>query len=110
MIDVMIDTKAGTIVTRTSIEAHGVKVPAGFICDGASVPTAVKPIFNNGIRYLRAAIIHDYCYRTGKIPRNFADAIFKKILREDGVTPFKAHLMWLGVRSFGWQFYNKHKS
>jgi hypothetical protein len=107
MIDVMIDTKEGIIVTRSAIRAHGIRVPSGFMCDGASVPAIAKPIFNNGVRYLRAAIIHDYCYRTGKVPRIEADAVFKKVLREDGVTPLKAYLMWLGVRSFGWQFYKK---
>ena len=108
MIDVKIDTKKGAIVTHDELVVKDITIPAGFVCDGASVPAIAMPIFNNGIRYLRAAILHDFCYRTGIVPRKQADDLFKEVLREDGVTKFKSYMMWLGVRAGGGKFYNSN--
>jgi hypothetical protein len=76
-------TKAGVIIT----------VPKGFITDFASW------IKQTG-RYIEAAVIHDYLYRT-QAGRKYADKIFKEVMTRGGCTRFRINLMYYGVRLFG---------
>lgn len=83
-----------------------VRVPEGFLTDGATVPRAfwgfVPPTGKHG----QAAILHDYLceYLTisvngvdTKISRKDADVIFKEALILLGVSKFKASLMYSAV-------------
>ena len=79
--------------------------PAGFECDGASVPrflwSSVSPKIDN--RTLAGSIAHDYIYRTR--PENWtkeaADSMFYDIIREDGLSWWKAQKAYWGVKLFG---------
>lgn len=80
-----------------------IKVPKGFTCDGASIPKFLWKIFGHPLEgdIVRAAVLHDYLYRTKRTSRKNADWLFFTIMREDGVGFIKRSLMWLAVRLFG---------
>lgn len=69
--------------------------------------------------YLPAAWLHDYLYRTGKVPRKLADELFYVSLREiarmeDNVLARLlgaaiAYSNYYGVRAFGWLHYKDKK-
>lgn len=85
-------------------------VPAGFQCDGASVPrflwSTVSPQIDH--RTLRGAVAHDYLYRN-ELPgwtRKEADELFYELIRADGLSWWKSQKVYWGVRLFGgsaWQ-------
>ncbi len=83
-----------------------IKVPSGFRTDLASVPRPMWSILPPFGKHSRAAIIHDYLYRTnglaGKLTRAQCDRIFYQIMRHNRVAIHRAWLMWLGVRIGGW--------
>ena len=86
-------------------------VPAGFKSDGCSVPRAFWGIVCPNIdpRTIRAAIVHDYLYRS-TIPgwtRLEADELFYDFMVEDGFPKFKAGMAYYGVRWFGWASFNE---
>ena len=91
-------------------------VPAGFRSDGASVPRFFwRLVFPPGDALaLRAAILHDWIYRTHPAgwDRAKADALFRDVLIADGVPKWRARLAWLGVRIGGgaaWKEGGKHE-
>lgn len=114
-----------------------IKIPAGFVSDGASVPRCLWTI--TGItpdgQIRAAALVHDFIYKyAGDLPdgsyqkldsskssnlkwvdldniwtRKNADRIFCRIMRECGVSKFKRRMAYRGVRMFGWMFFKKRK-
>lgn len=82
----------------------GVLVPAGFVCDLASVPRWAWAITYPQAHpdTAAAAVVHDWLYRTRAVDRRTADRIFLEILLANGATPWKAHLMHWAVRIWGW--------
>ena len=90
-------------VVLLNIDTIGVvvKVPADFDTDLASVPRILWSWMPPTGRYLRAAIVHDYLYRTATMPRKQADKVFHALMRRFGVGPVRARLMYWGVRIGG---------
>jgi hypothetical protein len=84
-----------------------IKVPAGFVTDYASIPWLLTPIFHPRGRYNRAAVVHDYLYKTGAVSRAVADAIFLEAMQILGVGFCRRYLMYWAVRRFGWIHYKK---
>lgn len=84
-------------------------IPANFETDLASIPRIAWPIMAPAHSSLmRAAIVHDWFYRmTCDFNRLQTDLIFYHMLRNDGVSRFKASLMYYAVRLFGWHYYNE---
>lgn len=80
-------------------------VPKGFECDGASVPrffwSSVSPQIDP--RTLAGAIGHDFLYRMHPAgwTRAEADDFFYDLIREDGLSWWKAQKAYWGVRLFG---------
>ena len=82
-------------------------VPAGFHTDFASTPRFLwwwLPPFG---RYLQAAVLHDYLYSSKPIPRKDADRIFFRVMVEARTRVWRAGLMYLAVRWFGWKAWSK---
>jgi hypothetical protein len=80
-----------------------VTVPAGFVCDLASVPHWLASIAPSWNQTAGAGIIHDFAYRRGIFSRREADAVFYEALRAQPATGrFRAWCMWSAVRAFGW--------
>jgi len=86
---------------RTGREHIRYIVPAGFVTDFASVPRILWPILPPYGRYGKAAVLHDYLYRSGIVERYEADLIFKEAMEVLGVAKWKMTLLYWGVRFFG---------
>lgn len=76
-------------------------VPAGFVTDFASVPRVPLVYWLMNDRGQRAAVIHDFLCRTGVVPRPVADRIFRDALVVEGVSKWRAALMYAAVRVGG---------
>lgn len=70
----------------------------GFSTDFASVPRALVWLFPRYGAYSRAAILHDYLWRTNVVPRRDADGLFRRAMRELGVPFPRRWAMWGAVR------------
>lgn len=84
-------------------------IPEGFHTDLASIPKIAWPVIAPAHSSLiRPAIVHDWFYRkTCDFNRYQTDIIFYHMLRNDGVSKFKASAMYYAVRWFGWRYYNE---
>ena len=90
-------------------------VPTGFTTDYASIPEFVpRFILDQDDAYIReAAVIHDYLYSTlsgNQLSRYMADVILYEGMITLGAPRWKAELVYLAVRTFGWLFYKKDKA
>jgi len=85
-----------------------VTVPAGHRTDFCSVPRLPFIYAMVGDIGEPAGTVHDYLYSSGELPRESADRVFYLALRDCGVGPTKAGLMYKAVRVFGthaWNYY-----
>jgi hypothetical protein len=80
-------------------------VPEGFETDFASVPRFFWRLFPPTGKYGKAAVVHDFLYRTGKLTRRECDAVFYNAMKSLGVRFFTRWSMWGAVRLFGWAAY-----
>lgn len=80
-------------------------VPAGFECDGTSVPRFLWSVVSPQIHpeTLRAAIAHDYLYRHAPSgwTRKEADELFYDFCRADGLSWAKSQYAYWALRIFG---------
>ena len=83
-----------------------IMVPAEFITDFASVPRPFWPLLPPTGRWGKAAVLHDYLYRTGKASRVVADALFLEAMTALGMASWRRWAMYLAVRLFGARVYN----
>ena len=103
-----LDLRAGKpgqwVLLRPLIWNDGVKivVPAGFSTDLASIPRVLRWLLQQNGASRRSAVLHDFLYRSHRMTRGSADALFKKALQSDGVNPVGVWLYWAGVRVGGW--------
>ncbi len=88
-----------------------IRVPIGFITDGASIPKIAWSLIGSpwSGRYSRAAVIHDYGYSSQTITRKEVDTIFLDGMKILGVSWWKRKTMWFFVRSFAWKPWNNYK-
>ena len=84
-------------------------VPLGFETDFASVPRLPFAYSFFGGLAKKASVIHDFLYRTGKVSRQTADAVFLEAMEASDLNWFRRRSMWAGVRLFGWTAYRKGK-
>lgn len=86
-------------------------IDEGFQTDGASIPrfawiTTGTPF---APEHIRAAVIHDYLYQTGKTDRKTADQVFQAFLLTDGVSGYQAWKMFWALRLFGWIAWRRYR-
>lgn len=75
-----------------------VRVPPGFTSDLATIPAALRPMFNPAdARYARAAIIHDYLLSLPDFSPMTAAVAFRDALVAAGVATWRIHLMAAAV-------------
>lgn len=91
---------------RTSLGGQryfAIVVPAGFVTDFASIPRAFWRVLPPTGRYGKAAVVHDYLYRTPEIQvtRAEADKVFLDAMADLGVGTVTRRTMWAAVRTFG---------
>ena len=79
------------------------RMPRGFRSDGMSIPRFFWRFISPRIdgKTVAPAIIHDWLYTSHVVTRAEADAWLREAVRVNGMPPFKAWLVWLGVRIFG---------
>jgi len=84
-------------------------VPCGFITDLSSIPVGLRWFFPHGGAKAFSSVFHDWFYRNTIGTRKDADRFFRKLMLINGVTKWKAQLMYLGVRGGGWMSWAKSK-
>lgn len=84
----------------------GIEIAKGFVWDGPSIPKYLRWLVRPTKLQSEASLVHDFLYASGNgVKRVVADKIFRYKLLEDSVKPVKAWAMWIGVRAFGWMFF-----
>lgn len=122
-----------TVLNGISVKSV-IKVPEGFVYDGASIPRFLWSIFglSKDGPHRAAALIHDWIYTfDGDLPdgsvcrifldenmnlkeldtidiwrRKDADKLFLKMLKETNLSRFQIYAMYYAVRLFGWSKWN----
>jgi len=74
-------------------------VPAGFVTDFASVPRLVTWLLPRYGAYTRAAILHDHLWERDDVTKADADGLFRRAMRELGVSAPRRWMMWAAVRT-----------
>lgn len=101
------DVLTSVLVYESDVLGRDVVVPSGFVTDYASVPRlpVVFELFGGDIGDEPAAVVHDFLYSQGIVPRAKCDAVFREALRACGVSAWRAWAMWAGVRAGGASHY-----
>lgn len=86
-------------------QADTIAVPAGFETDFASIPRVLWSIAPPMGQWGLAAVVHDFCYRTGLLERKEADRVFLEAMADLGVRWITRWAMYLAVRAAGWTAY-----
>ena len=76
-------------------------VPEGFVTDFASVPRAPLTYWLFGGIGDEAAVVHDFLYEKGLVPRELADQVYGEALTACGVPSWRRVAMVAAVRVFG---------
>lgn len=92
---------------QSNVLANVVTVPAGFVTDFATVPRLPVVYLAFDGYGDRAAVVHDFLYRQGEISRETCDKVFYEALLADGVSKWRASLMYAAVRVFGKKFFRR---
>lgn len=95
IVPLVYQTHAGDVIT----------VPAGFETDFASIPRALWSLFPPAGPWGPAAVIHDFLYRTGLVPRAECDRLFREASEDLGVPAWIRWTMWTTLRAAGGQAY-----
>lgn len=82
-------------------------VPADYISDLDSIPRIPFAYVLLKNRCPRAAVLHDYLYSTGELPRKVCDDIFLCAMIEEGLGFAARQAIYMGVRIGGASHYNK---
>ena len=80
-----------------------IKIPEGFIWDGASLPRAVWSIIGSPFvgKYQKASLIHDYmCNNKSEYTLKYANKVFYTTMIAYGVNKSKAKIMTTCVNLF----------
>lgn len=88
----------------------GRTVPAGFRCDMASVPRWAWPVIPPTGLHGGAAVLHDFLYSTGLVPKVEADAYFFEAMRSLGVPRWRRVVMYLAVVIGGGEAWAAHRA
>lgn len=89
------------LVFESEVLGRKVRVPPGFKTDFASVPRLPLTYLLFGGVGDAAAVVHDYLYTMGNVPRKLCDEVFVEALKASDVAAWRRGPMWLGVRLFG---------
>lgn len=91
-----------TIVNHTILK--------GFKTDGASIPRAFWWLIGSPFtgKYVEAALLHDALYASEFYDRELCDFIFLSEMQNQGVSWWRADLMYWAVRIGGYFVWKKH--
>lgn len=83
-----------------------IEVPKGFETDGATVPILLRAFIRPWGRHGKAAVLHDWLYRSG-VPRDFADKVLLEAMNVLDVPEHRKWAIYWAVRMFGWIPYRR---
>lgn len=89
------------LVYLSGVAKRQITVPEGFETDFASVPRLPVAYWLTGGTANSAAIMHDYLYATGELPRKLADQVLLEAMEVTGVPWWRRQAMYWAVRLFG---------
>ncbi|WP_027798222.1 DUF1353 domain-containing protein [Paraburkholderia dilworthii] len=90
------------LIYRSDVADKTLTVPMGFETDFASVPRTPVAFLLTADSAHEASALHDWLYSEHAVPRDIADAVLREASLVTGVPPWRAALMYWGVRAFGW--------
>ena len=93
------------LIYESDVANRIITVPAEFETDLASVPRLPLVYWLCGGRANKPAVVHDFLYSKGIVPREIADAVFLEAMGVVGVPTVYRRLMWAGVRVGGASHY-----
>lgn len=76
-------------------------VPAGYVTDRFSLPGLIKGFQPTQEKWLMPALVHDWLYDVGLIPRSKADSIFSQAMKASGTKWWHRYGAFAGVRFGG---------
>ena len=103
------------LVVETSLGEF--TVPAGFTTDFVSVPKHLRSVVGQVGRAVKPAVFHDYCYvyaptlpgTNERMSKLQAEDLFKELMTETGVSPWKRWLIHRAVLWFGHSAWNANR-
>jgi len=99
----------------TAVWADGaLRVPAGYVCDLATIPALARVFFAPHGAMTRAAVFHDALYTDDAVggshwSRKDADDFFLRLMATTGVGWLARNLAWAAVRVGGWAMWRDGK-
>jgi hypothetical protein len=93
-------------------------VPAGFECDGESIPALLHSVVPPFGVSRRGAVVHDYLYTHAAyrspqflvpIDRKTADLVYKELLIAAKLQTWRAWNRYFQLRLYGWIAWNNHR-
>jgi hypothetical protein len=97
---------------RFSIDNKVYNVPAGFITNFGSIPSVMRPVFNQMGKSLRAFAVHDWIYSQSVDVlehQRDCDKVLYDLSRADGESWVKAKMINKGLLLGGWTHFKKIK-
>ena len=82
-------------------------VPVGFETDLASVPSVLSGVFHPEGAWAKAAVVHDFLYKTAMVERLMADLIFWEAMQVLNVSRPIRLGFFFAVRLFGHRAYQR---
>lgn len=89
---------------EVQVDSWFITVPTGFQTDESSVPRIPLAYWIMGGTGDRAGVVHDWLYSLAcplRKGRAWADRVYKAALRAQGVSAWRAQIMYAGVRLGG---------
>lgn len=86
---------------RETVFIQGIRVPKGYVTNGASIPKVLRNLISPTGSLFRAAVMHDYLYSTKCFSRKKSDGKFRKAIEATTGNWFLAHIAWMAVRAGG---------
>jgi Protein of unknown function (DUF1353) len=87
-----------------------VVVPAGFVTDFASVPRIPVAFWLVGGTAHAAAVVHDWLYTTGQVPKRSADLVLYEAMVLSGLSSWRCWTIYEGVNWGGDKAWNDHRA
>lgn len=107
-----IDNRRKRLLEGISVISCGylIKVKAGLIYDGASIPKLFWNLIGSPFtgKYRVASLVHDALYASEGLDRKKCDEVFLDLMEQDGVGYFKRYAMYWAVRLGGGLVWKRH--
>lgn len=94
---------------QSDIAARQFTVPVGFYTDFASVPRIGIIYAMLGDTAHEPAVVHDWLYYGGFVPRDVADKVLLEAMGVIGLSAWRKWPIYWGVRIGGWHAWNDHR-